>query len=157
MTGLVGRLLGIASTALGLFVLWASPVSTVSCRRVDAGVECRIDRAMLGLLPLEGARVSGILRCSVSSTSPPPDPSRRSDAPPRNDTYQLEFETKGGRVAPRGADDSSRDGLNQIAQQVNELVQAPGDPFSQRSFNTFPNVAGAIFLAVGLIFVLFAR
>jgi hypothetical protein len=70
---------------------------------------------------------------------------------------ELEFETKDGRVAPRGADDSSSDGLNQIARRVNELVEAPGDPFAERSFNTFPNVAGAIFLFIGVIFVLFAR
>jgi hypothetical protein len=31
-----------------------------------------------------------------------------------------------------------------------------GDSFSDRSFNTFPNVAGAIFLAVGLLLMFFA-
>jgi hypothetical protein len=157
MVWVVGKLIGIACTALGLFLLWASPVSTVSCAREESGVTCRVDRAMLGLMPLDGVRVQRIQRAHVDSTSPPADTSRTAaNARPTNDTYQLVFDTRDGRNAPRGVDTSDRGQLREIADRVNE-VAGGGDAFSVRSFNGFPNVAGAIFLFVGVIMVLFAR
>ena len=141
MAGLVGRLIGVACAALGVFLLWASPISTVTCSREGTSVTCRVDRAMLGVLPLDGVAISGVQQADVDRL---------------NETYQLAFQTVRGRVAPRGVDASSGDGLEAIAQRVNDLVGGRGDALSERSFNAFPNVAGAIFLGVGLLFVLFA-
>jgi len=155
MIALVGKLIGLACAALGLLVLWASPVSTVSCARDGASVTCRVDRAMLGVLPIDGVRVQRIQHAHVDSTQPPATSrSAPGDAP--NSTYQLVFDTRDGRNAPRGVDASDGRQLDEIADQVNNLAGG-GDAFSVRSFNGFPNVAGAIFLAVGVIFVLFAR
>jgi len=78
-TEVIGPLIGIASTALGLFVLWASPISTVSCSRDSAAVACRVDRAMLGILPLEGVKVSGVRGAAVDRNSPPREPSQSAD------------------------------------------------------------------------------
>jgi hypothetical protein len=142
MAGLVGRMIGVACAALGLFLLWASPMSTIACSRDGSAVTCRVDRAMLGVLPLEGIRISGVERADVDRSN--------------DNNYQLAFRTNRGRVAPRGADASSGDLLRPIAQQVNDLVAGQGDSFSERSFNQFPNVAGAIFLGVGLLMALFA-
>ena len=141
MTWLVGRLIGVACTALGVFLLWASPMSTVTCSREGTRVTCRVDRAMLGVLPLDGVAISGVQQADVDRL---------------NETYQLAFQTVRGRVAPRGVDASSGDGLEAIAQRVNDLVGGRGDALSERSFNAFPNVAGAIFLGVGLLLALFA-
>ena len=113
---------------------------------------------MLGILPLEGVKIAGVKRADVDRNSPPRDPSRTPiEAERVNDTYQLTFQTSSGRVAPRGADASSPDQLMEIAQQVNDLAAGQGEPFSERSFNGFPNVAGTIFLVVGLLFALFAQ
>jgi hypothetical protein len=141
MIVLAGRVIGVACAALGLFLLWASPISTVSCSRDAAAVTCRVDRALLGVIPVEGVRMAGVRRAVVDRS---------------NDTYQLAFETDRGRIAPRGADGARADTLRAIAQQVNDLAAGEGDSFSDRSFNAFPNVAGAIFLAVGLLLVFFA-
>ncbi len=158
MQALVGRLIGIASAALGLFLLWASPISTVTCSRDGADTTCRVNRAMLGILPLEGVKIAGVKRADVDRNSPPRDPSRTPiEAERVNDTYQLAFQTSSGRVAPRGADASGPDQLRAIAQQVNDLAAGQGEPFSERSFNGFPNVAGTIFLVIGLLFALFAQ
>ena len=158
MTSLIGKLIGIGCTALGLFLLWASPVSRVTCARDAGGVSCEVDRAMLGVVRLEGVHVRHVLRADVDSTSPPQQISRTTtNATPTNDTYQLAFMTSEGRVAPRGVDASSSAPLREIADEVNELVKGDGGPFTARNYNGFPNVAGAIFLFVGLVMMLFAR
>ena len=158
MTTLIGKLIGIGCTALGLFLLWASPVSRVTCARDAGGVSCKVGRAMLGVVPLDGVEVRHVLRADVDSTSPAQQISRTAaTAPPTNDTYQLAFMTSEGRVAPRGIDASSSAPLREIADEVNALAQGDGGPFTARHYNGFPNVAGAIFLFVGLVMVGFAR
>ena len=138
---LVGRVIGVVCAALGLFLLWASPISTVTCSRDGAAVTCRVDRMLLGVVPLEGVRIAGVRHAVVDRS---------------NDTYQLAFQTDRGRIAPRGADGAGEDALGAIAQKVNDLAAGQVDSFSDRSFNAFPNVAGAIFLGVGLLLVFFA-
>jgi len=156
-TAVVGKLIGVACTALGLFLLWASPFSTVACSRDTAGVSCRVDQSMLGVIPLNGAQVRHILKAEVGSSAPAEQPSRTvTETPPANDTYQLAFLTPEGRVAPRGVDASSSAPLRDIADKVNDLVSGNGAPFSERNYNGFPNVAGSIFLFVGLVMMLFA-
>jgi hypothetical protein len=151
-------LIGVACTALGLFLLWASPFSTVACARDTGGVSCKVDRSMLGVIPLSAAQVRHVLRPEVGSTSPAEQPSRTvTETPPTNDTYQLAFLTTEGRVAPRGVDASSSAPLRNIADKVNDLVSGNGASFSERNYNGFPNVAGSIFLFVGLVMMLFAR
>jgi hypothetical protein len=158
MIGFVGRLIGIASAALGVFLLWASPFSTVRCSRDGAGVACRVDRAMLGIVPLDAVKIAGIQHVTVDRNSPPRDPSRTPiEAERMNDTYQLTFATSGGRVSPRGVDGGDGESLRGIAQAVNDLVGGQGDAFSDRSFNAFPNVAGAIFVVVGIPLALLAQ
>lgn len=158
MTTIVGKVIGIVCTAMGLFLLWASPVSTVACTRDAAGVSCKVDRAMLGVVPLEGLQVRNVQKADVDSTSPPPPTSRTtSNTPPTNHTYQLVFMTAGGRVVARGVDASSSTPLREIADEVNDLVKGDGGPFTTRNYNGFPTVAGSIFLFVGVVMVLFAR
>jgi len=158
MVTLVGKSIGVVCTALGLFLLWASPFSTVACSRDAGGVSCEVRQAMLGVVPLTSVQVHHILKAEVGHTSPAEQPSRTSaERVPTNDTYQLAFMTAEGRVAPRGVDADSSAPLHAIAGQVNDLVSGDGGPFSERNYNGFPNVAGAIFLFVGLVMVLFAR
>jgi len=156
--GLIGKLIGVACTALGLFILWASPISRVACSRDGSDVSCQVDRTMLGIISIEGAQVRHIQRADVDYTSPPPPTSQPATKPsPINNTYQLAFMTREGRVAPRGVDASSAAPLREIADQVNDLVKGDGGPFTTRNYNGFPNVAGGIFLFVGVVMVLFAR
>jgi hypothetical protein len=155
---IVGKLIGLACTAIGVFLLWASPFSTVACAHDAAGVSCKVDQSMLGVVPLTAAQVHHILRAEVGRTSPAADPSRPvTETTQRNDTYQLAFITSEGRVAPRGVDAGSSAPLHEVADRVNDLVKGDGGPFTARNYNGFPNVAGSIFLFVGLVMVLFAR
>jgi hypothetical protein len=155
-TWVLAKLIGIACLGLGLFALWASPVSTVSCSRHDADVACRVDRALLGVVPLEGVSIAHIVGADVDRGTAGPDPSRRSTRAQPNNTYQLVFATRDGRVAPRGVDASHSGDLQLIEQEVNALVKGEGEPFTERSFNGFPNVAGAIFLLFGVLMLLTA-
>ena len=157
MTTLIGKVIGILCTGLGLFILWASPISSVACSRDAGGVSCKVDRALLGVVPIEGAHVRHVQGADVDRNSSAPDPSRTAANAQPNDTYQLAFMTAEGRVAPRGVDASSSAPLREIADQVNDLVKGDGGPFTARNYNGFPNVAGSIFLFVGLVMVLFAR
>jgi hypothetical protein len=154
MVFILRKSIGIACTALGLFLLWASPVSTVSCSRGDDGVSCQVDRALLGVYPLDGVKVRHVLRAEVGHTAPPQPTSRTvSNAPPTNKTYELAFVTAEGTVAPRGIDASSAAPLREIADHVNNLVRGEGSPFSERNYNGFPTVAGSIFFFLGVIIV----
>jgi hypothetical protein len=148
------KLIGVVCTALGLFALWASPVSTVSCEKAADGVTCHVRQALLGVVTLNGTDVRHVQRAEVSDSAPAPDPSRRSTSPTPNNTYQLAFITAEGRTAPRGVDASHWAPLEEIARQVNDLVSGDGGPFSERSYNGFPTVAGCIFLFLGVVIVL---
>jgi hypothetical protein len=151
---IVRKLIGAACTALGLFALWASPFSIVTCEKAADGVTCRVKQAMLGVVPLNGTEVRHVRRAEVSHSPPAPDPSRTSQQAIPNDTYQLAFITAEGRVAPRGIDASHSAPLEEIATEVNDLVSGDGGPFSERNYNGFPTVAGCIFLFLGVIIVL---
>jgi hypothetical protein len=158
MSTLIGKSIGILCTGLGLFILWASPISSVTCSRDGGGVSCRVDRALLGVVPIEGAQVRHVQGTDIVRASPLQPTSRPATNPaPLNDTYQLAFLTTEGRVVPRGVDASSSAPIHEIADQVNDLVKGDGGPFTARNYNGFPNVAGGIFLFVGLVMVLFAR
>ena len=65
--------------------------------------------------------------------------------------------TSQGRVAPRGADASDPSTLHDIVQQVSDLVSGEGGPFTERSYNGFPIVAGLIFTLVGLACAIFGN
>jgi hypothetical protein len=151
---IVRKLLGVASAALGLFALWASPFSTVSCAKGTDGVTCQVKQAILGVVPLNGAEVRQVQRAEVFYSQPAPDPSRTSTRAAPNNTYQLAFITAEGRVAPRGVDASHSEPLDEIAREVNDLVSGDGGPFSERNYNGFPTVAGCIFFFLGVIIVL---
>src|SRR5262245_53797018 len=156
--GLIGKLIGVVCVGLGVFLFWASPISSVSCSRDSAGVSCKVDRAMLGVVPVDGMQIHHVQRADVDSTSPPtPTSQPATNPPPVNNTYQLAFMTSEGRVAPRGVDASSWAPLHEIADEVNDLVKGDGGPFTARNYNGFPNVAGGIFLFVGVVMALFAR
>jgi hypothetical protein len=148
------KLIGVACTALGLFALWASPFSTVSCTKGADGVTCQVKQAILGVVTLNGTEVRHVRRAEVSHSLPGPDPSRTSTDPTPNNTYQLAFITAEGRVAPRGVDASHSAPLDEIATEVNDLVSGDGGPFSERNYNGFPTVAGCIFFVLGVIIVL---
>lgn len=150
---MIGRLIGIASMAIGLFALWIAPVSTVSCSKENAVVSCYVGRAMLGIIPLESVRIPHVLHATVDHNDPAPTTrmGRGNSTTTPNKTYQLAFETPEGRVAPHGLD--AIDGtapLDAISQQVNDLVDSQGEPFTERTYNWFPIVAGLIFVIIGL-------
>jgi hypothetical protein len=154
MSFVARKLIGFGCVALGLFALWASPVSTVSCVRGADGVSCTVSRAILAVVPIAGADVHHVRHAEVGHTSPPtPTSQTTSSTPPTNSTYELTFVTVEGRVTPRGVDASSAAPLEDIATQVNDLVSGDGGPFTARNYNGFPTVFGCIFLVLGAIIV----
>jgi len=150
---MIGRLIGIASMALGLFALWIAPVSTVSCWKDNAVVSCYVGRAMLGIIPLESVRIPHVLHATIDHNDPEPTThmGRGNSPTATNKTYQFAFETPAGRIAPHGLDAiDGTAGLDEIRQQINDLVESDGEPFTERTYNWFPIVAGLIFLIIGL-------
>src|SRR6476661_8675273 len=133
---MIGRLIGIASMAIGLFALWIAPVSTVSCSKANAVVSCDVGRAMLGIIPLEAVRIPHVLHAKIDHNNPSPTTQMgRGNSPTTsNKTYQFVFETAEGPIAPHGLD--AIDGtarLDEIRQQINDLIESQGDPFTERS------------------------
>jgi len=146
-----GRLIGLAALLLGLGALYIAPVSTVSCARHDGRVSCRVEQAILGIVPRHVTQVDEVLSAGVDSNAPFADPgkNRVTDAEP-NKTYHLAFLTPRGRVAPRGLDDSDTSALDAIVQQIDELENGSGSPFTQRTYDTLPIVVGLIFSVIGI-------
>jgi hypothetical protein len=143
------RLIGLACILLGGGLLYAVPVSTVSCSKTGAGVACTVDRKIAGLVPRAAIglpRVSGahVRRVSSSTTSQGSTSS----------TYQLYFETPTGEVSPPGCDavnDPAR--LKEIADEIERLAgsEDAAEPFTLRTVNWFPIIAGGIFLVLGIL------
>jgi hypothetical protein len=143
------RLIGLACIILGGGLLYAVPVSTVSCSKTGAEVACTVDRKMAGLIPRAALRLQGVSAAHVRRVS-----SSTSRQGSTSSTYQLYFKTPSGEVSPPGCDavnDPSR--LREISDEVERLVSSEGEaePFTLRTINWFPIVAGGIFFVLGIL------
>jgi len=143
------RLIGLFFILLGGGVLYAVPVSTVFCAKAGAEVACTVDRKVAGLVPRAALRLQGVSAAHVRTVS-----SSTSSQGTTSRTYQLYFETRSGEVAPPGCDavnDPSR--LEEIAREIEGLVSSEGEaaPFTLRTINWFPIIAGGIFLGFGIL------
>ena len=58
-------------------------------------------------------------------------------------------------VSPRGADASEPSTLQEIVSRLHDIGNGDGGPFTVRSYNGFPIVAGLIFTLVGLPCLIF--
>lgn len=143
------RLIGLAFILLGGGVLYAVPVSTVSCAKNGGDVACTVDRKVAGLFPRTAIRLQGVSAAHVRSVS-----SSTSSQGSTSSTYQLYFKTPSGEVSPPGCDavnDPSR--LKEISEEIDRLASSEGaaEPFTLRTVNWFPIVAGGIFLVFGIL------
>jgi hypothetical protein len=149
---MLGRLIGIFCLLLGAVALYVAPVSTVACSKKSDGVSCHVEQAILGLIPRSSADIDRIERIEISHNEPSVEPGKRGpDHAQPNATYQLAFITPEGRIAPHGLDDSDTATLHEIVRQFDELKSGEGEAFKQRSYNTFPIVAGLIFFIFGVL------
>jgi hypothetical protein len=143
------RLFGLLLVLCGGGLLYAVPVSTVWCGKTGTEVSCTVDRKVAGLIPrasIRLARVSGtaVRRVSSSTTSQGSTSS----------TYQLYFKTPSGEVSPPGCDAvNDPSSLKAIRDEIDRLTFSEGEaePFTLRTINWFPIVAGGIFLALGIL------
>jgi hypothetical protein len=143
------RLVGLVFILMGGGVLYAVPVSTVSCAKAGAEVGCTVDRKVAGLVPRAALRLQGVSAAHVRKVS-----SSTSSQGSTSSTYQLYCKTRSGEVAPPGCDavnDPSR--LEEIAREIEGLVSSEGEaaPFTLRTINWFPILAGGIFLGFGIL------
>ena len=143
------RLIGLAFILLGSGLLYFVPVSTVSCSKTGVEVACTVERKIAGLIPRTAIRLSGVSGADVRRVS-----SSTSEQGNTSSTYQLYFKSKSGEVGPPGCDavnDPST--LKEIQDQIERLVSSEGEaePFTLRTINRFPIIAGAIFLVVGIL------
>ena len=143
------RAIGLAFILLGGGILFAVPVSTVSCAKAGAEVACTVERKIAGLLPRAAIRLQGVSGAHVRKVAR--SASRDTET---STTYQLTFSTRSGEVSPVGCDavnDPSR--LKEVSDEVERLVSSEGaaEPFTLRTVNWFPIIAGGIFLVFGIL------
>jgi len=143
------RLIGLVFILLGGGILYAVPVSTVSCSKTGTDVACTIDRKVAGLIPRAAIRLAGVSGAAVRRVS-----SSTTSQGSSSSTYQLYFETPAGEVSPPGCDavnDPSH--LKEIADEIDRLAgsEDAAEPFTLRTVNWFPIIAGGIFLVFGIL------
>ena len=143
------RLIGLAFMVLGGGILYAVPVSTVSCSKTGAEVACTVDRKVAGLIPRAAIRLQDVSAAHVRRVS-----SSTSSQGSTSSTYQLFFETRSGEVSPPGCDAvNDPANLKKISEAVQSLTsnEEQAESFTVRNINWFPNVAGGIFFAFGIL------
>jgi len=143
------RLIGLACILLGGGLLYAVPVSTVSCSKTGAEVACTVDRKIAGLIPRAAIRLQGVSGAHVRRVS-----SSTSSQGTTSSTYQLFFATRSGEVSPSGCDAvNDPSSLREVSEEIERLASSEGaaEPFTLRTVNWFPIVAGGIFLVLGIL------
>jgi hypothetical protein len=143
------RLIGLACMLLGGGLLYAVPVSTVSCSKTGAEIACTVDRKIAGLIPRAALRLQGVSGAHVRQVS-----SSTSSQGSTSSTYQLFFRTRSGEVSPPGCDAvNDPSSLKEISDAVESLISSEGEaaPFTLRTINWFPIVAGGIFFVFGVL------
>src|SRR5258705_8242553 len=123
------------------------PVSGVWCAKKGDDVPCHVEQAFLGIVSFKPLQIDHVLGTDISVNKATVEPGKESaDRPRPNETYQLAFLTPQGRIAPIGLDAADTSTFTEIANGVEELKTAEGEPFTTATWNTFPIVAGLIFV-----------
>lgn len=148
---LILTLFGLAICAVTVVVLYAYPITILTCREVERGrVDCQLDERMLGLIPLRKQNIVDVKDAFVVSETHE-DPRRRTEII-ESRVYGLVLSSSSGEISLTSHDEFGGMIVERTADQLKEYLRMPSDePLRLWQATWVPLVVGSLFLLLSLV------